>query len=154
MTPDETTMSNNMAMTQALIVQLCNAGVAISSAIHEGYTYLCELLLSQGHRNTASCMALAATMLPKVAMQVGVHPNQRALVMDMQNTNSASPYNGARHHLEVLPREMTLSHDNLPDEGSQGRQEERVSCQRQKARYDAFIETVAREAVQPDVEKE
>lgn len=89
---DERIMSNNMAMTQALIVQLCNAGVAINAAIHEGYTYLCELLSSQGNRNRASRMALAAAMLPKVTMQVGLHPDlQRALARDAYAAYNSQP---------------------------------------------------------------
>lgn len=92
---DERIMSNNMAMTQALIVQLCNAGIAINAAVHEGYTYLCELLRDQGNRNTASRMALAATMLSKVAVQAGVHPDQqRAVARDMRNSYSTRPYLG------------------------------------------------------------
>jgi len=74
---DDKTVTNNIAMTQAFIVQLCNAGMAVSTAIHEGYKYLCELLYSQGNRDPLSRKALAATLLGKVAYEAGVHPNQQ-----------------------------------------------------------------------------
>lgn len=71
------TVSNNIALTQAFIVQLCSAGMAISTAIAEGYQYLCELLRSQGNRNPAARMALAASMLEQIARGAGVHPDQQ-----------------------------------------------------------------------------
>lgn len=75
---DQQALANNIVLTQNFVGQLRTSGIEIAAAIYEGYRYACELLRIQGTRNTASRMALAATIIGTATYNAGLQPHQQA----------------------------------------------------------------------------
>jgi predicted metal-dependent phosphoesterase TrpH len=69
--------AQNVAQVRAHITALHSAGVSASNAIFAGYQFACELLRMQNNRSPLSRMNLAAAILPRAAMEAGVHPEQQ-----------------------------------------------------------------------------
>ena len=68
-----------ISLTQAFVTKLIAVGMDTAMAIYEGYRYACEMLRMQGHRDPASRMAMAATILDAATASAGIQPRQQEM---------------------------------------------------------------------------